>query len=116
MSQYGKGYENLSRTKPLLRTVSNLKGVTNNLRMFADNFDQLLSSIENFAPQIEIVAKGSSKIAGIFAPRKPVRPAEKSKKGYQPEAQVEPMDEAAEEIAEVVEEIAEAEMAKVEEE
>jgi hypothetical protein len=72
--------ENLRRTKPLIRTVSNLKNVTNNLRMFADSFEQLLNSVENFAPTLEVAAKGKdllvSKMAPPFRrpPRRPIPP------------------------------------------
>lgn len=77
MSRYKENYDNIKRDQPFFRTVSSLKGVTNNLRMFADNLDQLLNSLENFAPQIEMVAKGSSKIVSALAPKNPVRPSAK---------------------------------------
>lgn len=78
---YKKGdFENLSRTKPLIRTVSNLKNVTNNLRMFADSFEQLLNSVENFAPTLEIAAKGKDLLVSKMAPpmRRPARPNPKA--------------------------------------
>ena len=60
--------ENLRRTKPLIRTVSNLKNVTNNLRMFADSFEQLLNSVENFAPTLEIARQGQGSLVSKMAP------------------------------------------------
>ena len=77
MPQYNGDFEKLSRTKPLIRTVSNLKNVTNNLRMFADSFEQLLTSVENFAPTLEVAAKGKDLLVSKMAspPRRPpVRP------------------------------------------
>ncbi|NLT94566.1 MAG: hypothetical protein GXW85_03365 [Clostridia bacterium] len=72
--------QNYSRTKPLIRTVSNLKNVTNNLRMFADSFEQLLNSVENFVPTLEIAAKGKDLLVSKMVPpmRRPVRPNPKA--------------------------------------
>ncbi|MGI6226008.1 MAG: hypothetical protein ACOYJ1_07145 [Peptococcales bacterium] len=68
MQHNNSDYENLTRTKPLVRTVSNLRNVTNNIRMFADSFEQLLNSVENFAPSLEIAAKGKDIIVSKMAP------------------------------------------------
>lgn len=73
MPQNKVDFENLRRTKPLVRTVSNLRNVTNNIRMLADSFEQLLNSVENFAPTLEIAAKGKDIILSKMAlpPRRP---------------------------------------------
>jgi len=87
MSQYKGDFDNLSRTKPLIRTVSNLKGVTNNLRTFANSLEQLLDSIENFAPTIEMVAKGKDTLVSmIAASRRPMRPMQKKVEQKKPES------------------------------
>lgn len=77
MPQSRENFENLHRTKPLIRTVSNLKNVTNNIRMFADSFEQLLNSVENFAPTLEIAAKGKDLLVSKMAP--PRRPPQNIK-------------------------------------
>jgi len=83
MSQYNEDFDNLSRTKPLIRTVSNLKGVTNNIRTFANSLEQLLDSIENFAPTIEGKDNLVSMIAGS---RRPARPIQKNAEHKKPES------------------------------
>jgi len=87
MSQYNEDFDNLSRTKPLIRTVSNLKGVTNNIRSFANSLEQLLDSIENFAPSIEMVAKGKDNLVSMIAgSRRPARPIQKNIEHKKPES------------------------------
>lgn len=78
MPRSNKDFENLSRAKPLLRTVSNLRNATNNIRMFTDSFEQLLNSLESFAPTIEAAAKGKDVLVSKLAlPRRPApRPPE----------------------------------------
>ncbi|MFZ5942985.1 MAG: hypothetical protein ACOYVD_02670 [Bacillota bacterium] len=76
MPNYQGDFNDLTRTKPLIRTVSSLKGFTNNVRMFVDSFEQLLVSVEKFAPSLEVAAKGTemlvSKLSG--PPRPYARP------------------------------------------
>lgn len=87
MSQYKGDFDNLSRTKPLIRTVSNLKDVTNNIRTIANSLEQLLDSIENFAPTIEMVAKGKDNLVSmIAASKRPTRPIQKNVEHEKPES------------------------------
>lgn len=49
-------------TKPLVRTVTNLKSTTTNIRGFADSMDHLLNAFEEFFPLIEKVAKTTENV------------------------------------------------------
>jgi len=74
--------QSLTRADALVYTVSNLKQVTENIRLIADSFDELLNSVENFAPALEVIAKGRNFLAHKMNP--PVlAPAREEKVGME---------------------------------
>jgi len=63
--------KNYRPANPLIQTVSDLKNFTNNIRVLTDSFEQLLDSVENFAPALEIVSKGRDYLFRRINPKQP---------------------------------------------
>jgi len=61
--------EKYQRAQPLVHTVSTLKGATNNIRSFANSFEELLNAIENFAPFIEMASQGKDNFLRALTPK-----------------------------------------------